>query len=159
MINTNITTDAMMEVASVFIESFNHVVSNYVGESKNHAKLFTANIILKEKPYMIVSLEGLPHITEIVFGSDANRDFILTLSFTFFSRWGHSEREVYGLINNLARGVSNANALTLNAMPKDISSRLVSSENAAEILEANKWLIVIILMQLFITVEPVKETK
>jgi hypothetical protein len=149
----NLTTEQMQEVAQTFIDSYAHVLANYIGETKDNITKFTADIVLRHKSYMLVGYEGLPNITDIVFNNEEYRDFILTLHYTFFSRWGQNEATLRGLIGNLARGVGISNLLEMNALPKPINSRLLFETTAVEILTANKWLIIILLLQLFIVID------
>jgi hypothetical protein len=156
----NIKTDDMVTVANVFKESFEHCISGLTGETQTLALRFVAEVILREKPYMLVTTEGLDHAMELVFGREENRDFILTLAFTFFARLGHDDDFVKGLAGNLARGAALASKADLNAVPDPIKGRLAELKDVQELLEANSWLMVVLLLQLFITVkEPADQKK
>jgi hypothetical protein len=162
----NIDTDKMISAAETFSDSYTHVMNNYVAETKNRILLFVMDIILREKPYMLVSREGLPAIMNTVFSSDEIRDFVFTLQFVFFSRWGGTASDVEGLVGNLARGVGIANVGKVNAVPSDINARLSNETEVTELLTYNKWLCVILMLQLFVSLDeklinakPVKDGK
>ncbi|EKD22609.1 MAG: hypothetical protein ACD_84C00038G0006 [uncultured bacterium] len=144
-------TNEMQEAAEVFVEAFGHVLGNFLGDSKSEIKKFAAELILREKPYMMVTEEGIPRIQQMVFIREDYRDFIFTLHYTFFARWGHSANAVDGLIGNIARGVALSNLTTYSAMPKELATRLPTEENAISILKANNWLVIVMLIQLFVT--------
>jgi hypothetical protein len=149
---TSLTTEQMVVATSTFQESFTHVLGNYVGESREHIVKFVANIILREKPYMLVTEAGLQHAMQIAFGNnDAERDFLLMLTFTFFSRFGETDNPVKALSTNLARGVALGNNNDLNAVPEQLKKRLPIESDAHLVLEANQWLITLLMLQLCIT--------
>ncbi len=148
---THLSTEQMVIVAETFQESLQHVLSNYLGETKTDIQLFVAEIVLKNKPYMLVTEEGLQHAVNLVFTNEQHRDFIFTLAFTFFARWGESDMHVTGLAENLARGTSQVHHnLEYNAVPDQLTMRLSTMEDTKLLLEANKWLMIVFLLQLFI---------
>ena len=149
----NIDTDSMIVAAEVFQDSLNHVLGNLVGESKTSIKEFIVNYLLFHKPYMLVTPEGLPIAIDLVFGKEEYRDFIFNLHFVFFSRYGNGINEVNGLIENLARGLSFYNVSPDNYMPKEINTRLSTESNAFSLLAANKWLVSLVLISLFVNVD------
>jgi hypothetical protein len=154
MLIHNLTTEQMMIVGETFVDSFQFVISNYLPDSKISIKQFITELVLKNKSYMLVSHEGVPYASNLIFSDESHRDFIMTLHFTFFARWGHLDKDVDGLISNLARGASMMNVRQLNAMPSDINTRLTDIETTKSLLDANRWLIVILLIMLFISADP-----
>lgn len=155
----NLTTDQMVVVATVFQESYAHVLSNSIEDTKIDRMRFVAGIVLQEKPYLLVTEEGIQRLISLVFADERNRDFIFTLSYTFFSRWGEDDLSVKGLAENLARGVSQASAIyganqDINAIPHEIAIRLTPNNVAKDLIESNKWLMIILLLQLFIAASP-----
>jgi len=151
---TNIEPVDMVDVAIIFQESVKHVLSNLLPESKGVVTTFIAGIILQEKPYMLVTSAGIKRAIELVFINEEYRDFIFTLHFTFFSRWGKDE-DAYGrLADNIANGAGlysvGANS---NLMPNDILSGLASVTNTKALLRSNSWLVILLLLQLFVTLD------
>lgn len=151
----NINTIDMVDVATTFQDSVSHVLSNLVLESRQNIKHYIATIVLLEKPYILVGKEGIQRAIELVFLKEEYRDFIFTLHYTFFSRWGNDVNMFNGLIGNLARGIALSNLSTNSIMPKDINYRLTTEELANDILLANTWLVIVILLQLFINVDTI----
>lgn len=158
---SNLTTEQMVVVTSVFQESYEHTLSQVLGDTRYPVLQFTAKIVLQNKAHMLVTEEGLLHAIALVFEHEAHRDFVFSLSFTFFSRLGEDEKHMHGLINNLARGVSTSSLVLpevslsdFNAMPTVLSARLATFFNAKQLLESNKWLVVLLLLQLCIAVVP-----
>lgn len=157
----NLLTAEMIEVADVFQGSFAHVMSNIIGDAKPVIQNFVTSVVLQEKPYLLVTPEGLTHAINLVFTQEAHRDFIFNLTFVFFSRWGGNEDAVQGLIANVARGatqtyIDNKKQTYMDqlcAIPKEISTRLSAYSDVAALLTANKWLLMLLLLQLFIVAE------
>lgn len=145
-------TEEMREVATVFQGAYEHTITNFVGsEIKAAALQFVAGIVLSEKPYMLVTEEGFARAVLMVFSNEVARDFVLMLGFTFFSRWGGSQEQYVQLIENLSYGAGHVDGAGEYAgMPVPISQRLTSAQEAAALLQANRWLVVLLLMQLFL---------
>lgn len=149
-----ISTVDMGTVASVFGEAYEHVIANLVGDSKILAMRFAAEIILREKPFMLVSPEGVAHIQNLVFGHPTNQDFILTLTTTFFARLAENTEFIEGMIASVARGCALANKSDYAATPTEINNRLAEFDDTFALLQANYWLVVVLMLQLFIRVLP-----
>jgi len=143
-------TEQLIEASQTFDDSFTHVLSNYLPDSKKQIVEFIGKIILQEKPYLLVSEEGLTRAISLVFGDDAIRDFIFTLHFTFYARFGHSDDHIQRLISSIARGVGLASHYPLSAIPTQINQRLTKLEDAYNIINDNRWLSIILMIQLFI---------
>lgn len=148
----------MITVAEVFQDSYSHVLSNIIGESKNKIIAFIFTIILQNKPYLLVNEEGIQHAIDIVFTDKEHTDFILTLTYVFFSRLGGDEKYVHEIVGNMARGLSVASPLqyktkAMTLLPDEYSSRLGTYIVVEELLSCNKWLIVLLMLQLFISVD------
>lgn len=147
----------MVEVAEVIQGAYQHVMANLVGETKTHVSAFVAGFVLKEKPYLLVTPEGLEHVMQVVFGNAQVTDFVFTLLYTFGSRWGMSSERFQSLCANLATaavpGIQLPGSQAVAAVPNALASRLASSsEEAYHLLVANPWLVVLMLLQLFIDV-------
>jgi hypothetical protein len=150
---SNINTDGMISAAETFRDAYEHVLGNLVADTKERTIKFVMEIVLRQKPYMMVSKEGLPKIMDVVFSSDEIRDFIFTLHFVFFSRWGNEDQDVNGLIGNLARGAGLASFGKLNAIPVPINDRLTGVDDVNQILMDNKWLTIILMLQMFVVLD------
>jgi len=152
---SRINTEEMNNVAQVFVDAaYRYVIGNMTGDTLAKVQEFVIRIVLQEKPYLLVTPEGLTHITKYVFGQKAHLDFVLSMEYAFFARWGGDDQDVIRLAQNLARGVSYSGGMTkeLNSIPHVIYDRLLDYDDALKILQANKWLMIVLMMQLFITV-------
>lgn len=149
---SNLTTEQMVIATSTFQESFQHVLGNYVGDSRTHIQKFVAGVVLRQKPYMLVTEEGVQHAMKLAFGNEADRDFLFTLTYTFFSRFGETNEPVKGLATALARGVSIGSHNELSAVPEPLQKRLPVEVDVRAMLESNQWLMTLLMMQLCIQV-------
>ena len=152
--------EAMADVIRIFVQATEHVLNNYLPESRPELDGFIAQMVLQEKPYMLVTDEGINRARMMVFAKESIRDFILSLSFSFFGRLASDENTLAGLAHTLADGTTfhgyGADA-KLNRMPTEIADRLEATSTTADILKANKWLMVLLLIQLSISIkEPSK---
>lgn len=144
----------MIEAGVVFQQSYEHVMSNLYGSGKEKVLEFVVGVVLRERPYLLLTPQGIEHISELVFTDPNNRDFVLSLAFNFFSRLGGDADFYIGLSAAIARGAGQAISINtgIDATPNQISDRLVTEAEAVELLAPNKWLIVIFMINLFITV-------
>lgn len=147
----------MVEVAEVFQGAYSHVMANLVGEQKARVTAFVAGYVLTEKPYLLVTPEGLDRAISAVFGNEHVRDFVFTLHFTFGSRWGAALERWQSLCANLALAAVPHSRVKLSAVPDALADRLATSpDEAYNLLVANQWLVVLMLLQLFISLSPQK---
>ena len=145
----------MIDVANTFQDAYAHVLNNLEGLSVKPTVIsFTAGVVLTEKPYMLVTEEGIQRAIGLVFSREDIRDFVLTLTYTFFARWDAGPSSVRDLAENLAQGVGGVvgGNIDLSAMPIEIQQRLMLRGDASELLQSNPWLMTLLLMQLFINV-------
>lgn len=152
--DSNLTTEDMIVVATTFQDAHVHVLHNYlVPEERNKLLEFVANVILRERPYMLVTQEGIKHAIDLAFKDDLIRDFVLKLSYVFFARYGNRQTHVHALAANLARGAAMGIKHDYAAIPDQIRMRLPEPAETTELLENNPWLMVILMIQLFIQLE------
>lgn len=149
----NITSEEMVTVATIFQDSVKYVLEGYAPESRPKINEFIASIVMRERPYMLVTNTGIAHAATLVFSDDAYRDTILAIAFVFFSRWGGGNDGISALAQNLADGVSGDDMTGPNtAMPADVLRRLPIHNTTQAILANNKWLMILLMLILFIQV-------
>lgn len=153
----------MADVIRIFADSTEHLLGNYLPDARPELDAFIAAMVLQEKPYMLVTDEGVQRARIMVFSKETIRDFILSLAFNFFGRLAADENTLFGVARALADGTTfhgyGADA-KFNRMPQEISERLEPTSSTVELLKANKWLMVLLLIQLSISVkEPPKSRK
>lgn len=151
---SNITSDEMREAAQVFLDALQYTLGNMPTEGQVPIKQFLAQLVIKEKPYLLVTQEGIAHAMELAWSNAAISDFLMRLSFAFFARLGHDDEFVDGLCGNLARGCALVarDPQNLNAVPTAVAERLSDMAAATQLIRANRWLVVILMIQLFVTV-------
>ncbi|MNU19598.1 hypothetical protein D3C71_78290 [compost metagenome] len=147
----------MVEVASALTEAYEHVISNTYGDSRSRILVFVADLVLRRKPYLVVSREGFLELSSYVFGNEDHRDFLFTLYYAFGSRWGMSAQRYAMLAANLAYSACPVTGgAEVNGAPSVIAQRLASATETQELIEANPWLAIVLLLQTFIRVSPLK---
>lgn len=150
--------DDMETVASAFQTAFQTVMKQYLDENQSKAILaFVSSIAVEEKPWMWVSPEGQDHLLDKVMVPELIRDFVMSLTFTFFARWGEAKVKFTGLVDTLSWGTA---ADTVNnedkqyvLMPEVISTRLTTQPDVKKYLAANKWVVTLMLIKLFVVPE------
>lgn len=138
----------MADIIKVFVETTEHVLGNYLSDSHEPVNVFMHQLVLQEKPYMLVTEEGLERIKLLVFGREVIRDFILTLSFHFFSRLAQDTDTINSIASALAMGAAIDSDRYLTQMPDAIRDRLETFDRIQALISANRWLMVILLIQL-----------
>lgn len=152
-----LTLSEMVEVAAALIEAYEHVMSNTYGDSRNRIVLFVADLVLRRKPYLVVSREGFLELSGLVFSNEDHRDFLFTLYYAFSSRWGMSQQRYSMLAANLAYSACPVSgSAEVNGAPSVIAQRLASATETQALIEANPWLAIVLLLQTFIRVSPLK---
>ena len=160
----SIDVENMQIVAEVFQESFQQLMLSYQGQTA-YSKLsqFVTHVVLVEKPYLMVTGEGLSHMIGLVFSDQEISDFVLTLTFNFTSRLGADSAGafMYALAEMLGTNATfdlpSRNEYC--AIPTDIVQRLGDRQQAGKLLASNRWLMTLLLMQMFVSVteQPKKE--
>ena len=147
----------MVEIAEAFNEAYEHVLVNTFGNSKETVVKFVADLVLRRKPYLVVTREGFTEVMDLVFSNDDHRDFLFTLYYAFSSRWGMSKERYSALAVNLAHSACPVMpGAEVSGAPSVIAQRLSSYEEVLPLLEANPWLVTVLLLQTFIRVSPPK---
>lgn len=146
------TTDEMITVGECVNQALGHQFTNTFGSTKEKCMKFVYELILRGKPTMLLTEAGLDDIESKVFGDAEIRDFVLELTYSFGVYWAGSESDHAALAAVVAQSVGINQA---SRIPKAISERMVTVEQAARLLTVNKWLVVLLL--LFVWVEAPEE--
>lgn len=142
--------EEMIEIGTVFNSAFTHVLNNTLGSTKDKVQLWTTNHVLRNKPWMMLTTNGIEVMQEAVFVDSEIADFIMELNFTFSTYWAASAEKYSALANvlGLACGVQ-----VEGKVPKAVVERTVAPNKTVPILEGNRWMMILLLMIAF--VEPV----
>ena len=144
----------MVETARAFQDARAHVLSNIGADAIERIAGFEATVVRAMKPYMLVTPEGVTEVSRQVFESDILRDYLLTLHFAYVARAALGEVEMEALIDRLARGCSGVVPGASSMAPTAVAMRLPVLSTTVELLTANGWLVVLLLLQLFVTAKP-----
>jgi hypothetical protein len=155
-----LSTEEWVDVGGVFKDSLDHVMQNSKAldqKAQERIMMFVHSTAIADKPWMLCTQLGIKRAVEVVFEDVVLRDFILQLSFTFFSRWGASGEKYAHLIETLAFAVSvnghdapNGTLLVPSAIPPAVADDMVTQQVALSALHANKWLVIMLLISLVV---------
>lgn len=120
-------------------------------------------IISAYRSSRLLTAEALPLLQNEVFSRDPEfQDFFLTLTQTFFTRWGSGDEYYFDLVENLAAGLSLRSGVTganlklvdkehknLISVPDVVSVELSDPETIKPLLLLNRWLVLMLLGCLF----------
>lgn len=147
--------DDMETVASAFHVAFKTVLGQYLDQEQRDKLMgWCITIAVEGKPWMWTSAEGQELLLDLVMVDEFYRDFVMTLTFMFFARWGEANVKFTGLVDTLSWGTAADNVNNddkgLVLMPAAISDRLVSQADVKKYLAANKWVVTLMLIKLFV---------
>jgi hypothetical protein len=151
MVNVPLTTEQMVVAVETFQAAYEQVMSKYAGDGKKSILEFVTNIVVLQKPYMLASAKGPEEWTNIIFGNEGARDFILSLSFSFFSRFHETNTPELALAASLTRGLILNSFLPKSFIPEIIVSGYFGIKETEELLGSNQWLMTVLMLQLCIT--------
>lgn len=164
-----LTADEWITVGEVFKDSLQFVLSNsriLSAEAQERLTRFVYAYVLVQRPFTITTPQGSQHAVETVFTDEIVRDFVLSLVYVFFSRWGGTNQRFSDLVETLAFAVSAGSSGPLgngvgsrNMIPKQLLEDLPKEEAVRQVLGDNKWLVVLLLIQLVVGVPVPQEGK
>lgn len=154
------------EIGEVYKDSLDFVLANskaFSAEAQAEIHRFLWSFVMIQKPYMLATQKGVQLAVATVFTSEIIRDFVLTLVYVFFSRWGGTSQRFSELTESLAFAVGASGfpgaGRGQNAIPKQILEDLPREDLVLPVLQENKWLVVLLLMQLVVAVPALPESK
>lgn len=144
----------MNTVGHSFVSSVEHCLNSHVGETRRALTSFLMEVMMR-RSVMMVTPDGLKDLAELVFTQDLHRDFIQAVTFTFYARWGANDQQKDALIANLADGAAADTAMQPGwiATPKAVQSRMAPRGEIIELLKANRWLVILLLMKLYVVLD------
>jgi hypothetical protein len=142
--------EQMKEASQAFNEAFEHTMVGHAPEEIVTLSAMVASIVVTQKSYLLVTIEGLANARDLVFKNAKFCDFVLSVWFVFASRWAHSDETITALAENLARGCTQGSmeSRRVQAIPEDYKTRFSSLEEAKGILSANPWMMVLLMFSL-----------
>lgn len=155
-----------IEIGQVFKDSLEHVLQNSQAlelATQERIQRFVYVEAFYKKPYMLATPAGVKGAIEMVFGDEVLRDFILSLTYHFYSRWGANNEKFQYLVETLAFAVSvdgppdGTMAVPYQSgIPTQVQDDLARSDTVRPTLLANKWLVIILLIQLVVAMPDLK---
>jgi hypothetical protein len=137
----------MIDVGESFERALSHVLNNTLGTTYTKINGFIAEQVLRVKPWILLTDDGLTKVSDDIFGDGELQDFMLELTYTFGSYWGASADKYIQLADVLGTSVG---IQVEGVLANEIKTRTVTPERATQRLQANRWLMVLILMHLFV---------
>lgn len=97
---------------------------------------------------------GVGRISDLVFGESVVREFIFTLQTQFFSQFAEFNDHWEEMVGNIAIGltsgfISNSVKKELSLIPEELSLRMYDAGHMRDLLLANTWLTMFILIALW----------
>lgn len=154
------TNDDMETVAAAFQTAFKTVMNQYLSEEQRTKLMqWVTTVAVEGKPWIWTSADGQAILLDMVMVDEFYRDFVMTLTFVFFARWGEANVKFTGLVDTLSWGTASDTASnedkSLILMPEDISTRLTGQVDVKRYLNANKWVVTLMLIKLFVVPESI----
>ena len=141
----------MVVAAETFQVAYEQVVSKYQNEAKQSILTLITEIAVLHKPYMVATAKGPEELTNLVFGNEGTRDFILSLSYSFFARFQEGNDPCLGLAASLTRGLILNSLGAKTFIPDVIVNGNLNARDTEELLGSNQWLMTWLMIQLFVT--------
>lgn len=150
-----------MEVVVVSMqEAYRHTRNEFDMDPTLREKIdaFVVNFLLNYQVASIIMPASLDTLVREVFSNKLIRDFVLTLQFNFFTRWGEASVNFTSLTDSLSYGLglSSDEEGQYSVIPKQLRDALPSQDNVREVLKANKWLVILLVLKTAVTV-PIKQ--
>jgi hypothetical protein len=147
--------DDMEIIAGAFHSAFKTVMDQYLDEGqRDKLNQWVTTIAVEGKPWMWTSGDGQALLLDLVMVDEFYRDFVMALTFLFFARWGEAGVKFTGLVDTLSWGTAadtpESEEMDLVLMPRVIRDRLVSQTDVKKYLAANKWVVTLMLIKLFV---------
>ena len=159
--------DNVIDIKSIFKLALEQTISNYAETARLEISKLILHICGNVRSYMVVTDAGAESLSEEIFTNELYRDFIFNLLFNFCPRlsFTNPESEFNKLINSfsftLAIGEyvktdferSRDTGEHTNKLPEDILKRLPTKQMIRNLLINNKWLMMVLLISLYISIE------
>lgn len=136
------------------LESFRNSIAQYEGETRANLLKFVARIS-GYCLYTICDPKMVRHVRDDVFSQSSIRDFMMSMTSNFFFRFGDNEEDHARLVNHIANAIVMVDLPKSNVrdslIPEEMVQRLPSLEQVQTVLQREKWLVVVILTTLNMT--------
>lgn len=152
-------------IKDVFKEALEQTISNYAEKARLDVSQMILHICAEVRPYMLVTDAGAETLADEIFTNDLRRDFIFNLLFNFCPRLSFTnvENEFKKIIDTLSftlaikdkvgNVVDDQYRVMINKIPDELTRRLSAKKDITTLLEHNKWLVMVLMINLFISID------
>lgn len=156
----NLNRTQMLEVEATITDAYDHVMSQFIGENSNRVRAFLISFTCSTSFYLAFTPQGFKQLLETVFGQADVREFVLRLSNSFHARFGDAHASYKSLLDTLVwsynqREVADAAKTEYAAIPQEILTRLPLHADIQNLLVANKWLVTLAVLNLYLRMDKV----
>lgn len=137
-------------------EMFNHALNRTIWNYREDYAAVEAFIAVIRNTAMesVATNTGITRIADLVFGNSAMREFIFTLRLQFYSQFAEFHTVWEDLLGKIAIAltgseISTTADLSLSLVPEDMRIRTYEPTEMKNILLANSWLVIFILIALW----------
>lgn len=147
------TTEAvdMQEVGGVFIDAYASVLRELSNDSKDNVASMVRYLAAELRVHAFLTTDGLNAIVDYVFSDEIHYDFLFSLQYQFFAKWGRDQIGVSTLSGVLALSISHpfANG-EQSILPSVYGERFNTEDIMKQLFDQNRWLTMILLMRLYV---------
>lgn len=148
--------EQMKDVGACLVQAFNHQIANTFGQTKHDVMEFIFDVVLRQKPFMMVTQPGYEAIISKIFTVETTRDFVLAMTYNFYTYWAGSDEDHQALAKTLSLA---AGYQVPSLIPKILTDHMVTTDAAYNILINNRWLCVMMLLPVWLQAPDPDEEK
>lgn len=153
----NLNRTQMLEVQEAVTDAFDHVMAQFIGESATRVRSFLLQFTCSTSFYMAFSPNEFKQLMDTIFTQSDVRDFVMRVTAAFHARFGDGHAQYNSLLETLTWAYNQKDPEPslrgYMAIPEAIASRMPSREDVANLLKANKWLVTMALIHLYLRVD------
>lgn len=156
------------EIYSVFVKSVERYTLTLVeGDHQNEVRSFISKVIFLYKPYAMIWKETIPNLIQDVFTREPIQDFVWGVSFYFDAFLGTDEVKRELLINTLVNACclckmpfqSDEGEFYGEQTPDVYLERLPVEKDIHQLLMNNKWIVVLMLLNITVNMDSNSELR
>jgi hypothetical protein len=149
----------MAEIGSIFIQAYAREAKSWSESALFDIERFIRHNVVECTHNAFITTTGIESIRNELFKVEIVSDFILSISFRFFSFWGRNQSGIDELNTILATSLTQPTTDDFSGdesnevlLPIDYDSRYRNCNDMELVLKHNRWFTVICLIRLFIEV-------
>lgn len=146
----------MEVVVAAMHEAYSHTRAEFDTDPvlRGEVESFITHFLLSYQVASITMTSSLDTLVREIFGNKTVRDFVLTLQFNFFARWGEAAVNFTSLTDSLSYGVSMSGEEQAQfcLVPKQLREAVPSQSEVRDLLNSNKWLVTLLVMKTAVSV-------